>query len=280
MRSLIFIFILISAELKSQGVFNDGDYEKADPCGGESSSLLIHKRSVPRQYLRESDVAWEKRVWRDIDLKEKQNFPLYYPTEYLPCRMSLIQIVSKHLLSGELIAFENESFYKPLEVSSVRNKIRETEEINEITYDAEGNQNESSRTVTDSVSFLNRVTKVRVMEDWYMNKQNSNLEVRIVAMGFYEFLPDKDAYKELFWVYFPALRKQLSKYRVFNGKNNSDYSSFDDLFLRREFSSLIVKENNVYDRSVSEYCNGIDALLESDRIKYEIFKMEQDWWQY
>lgn len=280
MRVITVIATFLFFNLQGQGVFNDGDYENADPCGNENSSLLINKRAVPRQYLRESDVAWEKRVWRDLDLKERQNFSLYYPTEYLPCRLSLIQIVSKHVLTGELIAFEDESFYKPLEISAVRNKIRETGEINEVTYDEEGNQRETTRAVTDSVSFLNRVTKVRILEDWYMNKQNSNLEVRIVAMGFYEFLPDKDAYKELFWVYFPALRKQLSKYRVFNGKNNGDYSSFDDLFLRREFSSLIVKENNVYDRSISEYCNGIDALLESDRIKYEIFKMEQDWWQY
>ena len=47
--------------------------------------------------------------------------------------------------------------------------------------------------------------------------------------------------------------------------------SFDDLFWKRDFSSYINKESNVFDRSVSPNYEGLDALLESERIRNEIF---------
>jgi gliding motility associated protien GldN len=119
-----------------------------------------------------------------------------------------------------------------------------------------------------------------LIEDWYVNSGRSGVEVRIVGMAFYEYVEDKDAYKELFWVYFPAVKPLLAKYRVLNPKNTLDYSSFDDLFARRQFNSVIIKETNVYDRYVFEYAKGIDALMESDRIKNDIFRMEHDLWDY
>jgi hypothetical protein len=46
------------------------------------------------------------------------------------------------------------------------------------------------------------------------------------------------------------------------------------------FSSYIVKESNVYDRSIQSYARGVDALLESERIKEELFTVEHDLWHY
>jgi len=46
------------------------------------------------------------------------------------------------------------------------------------------------------------------------------------------------------------------------------------------FSSYIYKESNVYDRRISEYVTGIDALFEADRIKNEMFNYEQNLWEY
>lgn len=281
MRRMIFgIWILISNTMLSQPDFRDGMESEVNPCGSENNLLEINKRPILGQYIREADVAWEKRVWREIDLREKQNFPLYFPIEYQACRISLFQLISKHVLRGNIVAFADEGYYQPLSVSAARNKIVESEEITEVNYDSSGAEHTTSRIAADSISILARVTKVRLIEDWYLNKQSSTMEVRIVGMGFFEYVEEKDAYKELYWVYFPSVKKYLSKYRVFNPKNNGDYSSFDDVFLRRQFSSLIIKESNVYDRNIAEYCNGIDALLESDRVKYELFKMEHDWWEY
>ena len=39
------------------------------------------------------------------------------------------------------------------------------------------------------------------------------------------------------------------------------------------FSSTIIKEANVFDRSINKYMIGLDALLEANRIKEEIFNL-------
>jgi hypothetical protein len=54
--------------------------------------------------------------------------------------------------------------------------------------------------------------------------------------------------------------------------------SFDDLFWKRDFNSYIHKESNIFDRTVSPNWKGIDALLESEKIKGEMFRLEHDLW--
>ena len=51
-------------------------------------------------------------------------------------------------------------------------------------------------------------------------------------------------------------------------------------FGKRMFSSTIIKEANVFDRSINQYMIGLDALLEANRIKEEIFNLEHDLWEY
>ena len=36
------------------------------------------RRVIPYTHVREADVMWHRRVWRQIDLREKINHPLYY----------------------------------------------------------------------------------------------------------------------------------------------------------------------------------------------------------
>lgn len=281
MKNLSLILIVIgfyaSAQENISGVFSN---EIANPCDSENNNLLVNKHPVPQAYNREADMMWAKRVWRELDLKEKINHNLYFPVEYQPCRVSLFQLVCKHILSGDIIPFSDESFYAPLSLNEVRSKLVTILETNEIIYEPDGTQKEVPIIVYDSTSLCSKVIKIRLLEDWYVNSGRSGMEVRITGMAFYEYVEDKEAFKELFWVYFPAVKPYLAKYRCFNPKNTIDRSSFDDVFTRREFGSYIVKESNVYDRYVFEYSKGIDALLESDRIKSDLFKYEHDLWHY
>ena len=85
----------------------------------------------------------------------------------------------------------------------------------------------------------------------------------------------------LFWIYFPECRKILATKEQFNLNNGTAARlSYDDVFMKRMFSSYIYKEENVYDRSIGQYAAGVDALLEAEKAKAKLFEFEQSLWEY
>jgi hypothetical protein len=66
---------------------------------------------------------------------------------------------------------------------------------------------------------------------------------------------------------------------VYNRQNDAERRTLEDIFWKRMFGSYIYKETNVFDRIIDEYAQGIDALMESERIKEEIFLLEHDLWE-
>ena len=95
---IIIVAVFASINLKAQlGVFQPGDYKD----GVYEKENSTNKRFIPYTSLREGDVTWEKRVWRELDLREKQNHQLYYPIELINGRTSLFQVLAKYILKGE-----------------------------------------------------------------------------------------------------------------------------------------------------------------------------------
>ena len=133
----------------------------------------------------------------------------------------------------------------------------------------------------------NSVKKWRVKEEWFFDKQRSVMDVRIIGLAPLQENKDEitgrltGSFSPLFWVYFPEARKVLINAEVFNlVKNNAERRTYDDIFWKRMFGSTITKESSVMDRKVNEYMVGLDALLEAERIKTEIFNIEHDLWEY
>ena len=92
---------------------------------------------------------------------------------------------------------------------------------------------------------------------------------------------DEDREEDMFWIYFPDYRDLLAQTTVSNfTKNNAQQRSYLGIFEKRMFGSRILQESNIMNREVTEYMIGLDALLESDRIKDEIFNIEHDMWEY
>lgn len=251
-----------------------------NPCDVYDKQNIGNRRPINYTSLREGDVAWEKRVWRDIDLREKQNQPLYYPLEYNACRSSLFQTITRQILIGNIIAFKDEDFLIPYNDSEIKNKLVKRDTIDNIIYDPNGNEYAVRTPIADSISIYERVLKFRVKEDWFFDRQKSSLEVRIVGLAAIEYNEERDYYRELYWVYFPSCRPYFARNDVYNFKNDAERRSLDDIFWKRQFTSTIVKESNVQDRYIDQYLHGIDALVESDRIKMDIFEWEHDLWHH
>lgn len=273
---LILLFAFIERVNAQQGVFKPGDYRD----GVYEKENSVNRRLIPYTFLREADVAYKKRIWRDIDLRDKINLPLYFPLNYeaSETRISLFQVLKRYAISGQIIAFSDEQFLIPLQISDVKTKFSKCDSIEESSFDANGNEIITKVWNYDSLSILRNILKYRLKEDWFFDKQRSVLDVRILGIQANLYLEDKEIFKDLFWVYYPACRPFFAKHEVFNPKNPAENRTFEDIFWKRQFNSTIVKEENVYDRMLLEYLRGIDNLLEAERIKNDLFRWEHDLW--
>ncbi len=277
---ILLVSSLVSSVSAQQSIFQPGDYKDAV----YDKENAVNRRLVPYTHLREADVTWEKRVWRTIDIREKVNQPLYYPTDVNVSRISIMQLMTKYILSGQIISFSDEEFLVPFEKSAIRDKmVIKADSVDQEQFDADGN----SFTIKvagniDSTWIYENFCEIELKEDWFFDKQKSSLEVRIIGMGFNVQLKGKEdlGCNSFFYVYFPACRPYFAKHEVFNTKNDSERRTFEDIFWKRMFASSVKKESNVYNRNIENYSKGIDALLESDRIKGDIFRFEHDLWQF
>jgi len=77
-----------------------------------------NRQPVPYAYVREADVFFSKRIWRVIDMREKINHPLYYPTERINNRRSLMQVFIDGIAEGSLTAYDasSDEFLIPMSI--------------------------------------------------------------------------------------------------------------------------------------------------------------------
>ena len=252
---------------------------------------IPYKKPVPYSYVRESDVMWSKTIWRIIDLREKMNLPLYYPTNPIGNRMSLIDVLMSAIKDEGVTAYSTAD-----ELNEFKNPMNQ-EDLN-MAFDAgvdtiktqDVNTGQLETKIIPREPKTDEVKQILVKEKWFFDKQTSTMKVRIIGIcpiRIYvrkEEVGNPDAAiqkKKTFWVYYPEVRNVLASHEIYNRHNDAQRISFDDFFWQRRFASYIFAESNVYDnRSISNYTSGKDALYESDRIKDAIFNMEQDLWQY
>jgi gliding motility associated protien GldN len=272
------VFLLILAEKPVNAQIVNGAYKRTD---------IIQKKPMPLPSVRESDVFWSRKIWRVIDLREKMNLPLYYPTVEIDGRVNLISLLLKGIENGQITPYDaglDDDFKVPMSDDQVKDRFgAEATTEEKIDFDTG-----ERKTVTIQGEIRpNDIKQYLIKEEWYFDKNNSTLNVRIIGIcPIREFVRAGDASglvqrEKLFWVYYPEARPLLSTNLVLNPYNAAQQVSFDDLFVKRTFNSYIVIAENVYNnRDISSYMSGKEAMLESKRIEDVIFNFEQDLWEY
>jgi gliding motility associated protien GldN len=251
---------------------------------------IPNKAPVPYAYLREADVMWAKDIYRIIDLKQKQNLPMYYPLNPINDRYNLVQLILWGIDNEGIRAFSSTDPHNEFTIPLDRTQIDEvfgagTQTIKRLDMDG----NLLDTTITNERR-TDEVKQILVKEKWFFDKNHSVMSVRIVGLcpiRVYNQLDDQGMpteaifKKKTVWVYFPELRPLFARHEMFNENNDAQRISFDDYFIQRRFNSYIFAESNVYqNRVITEYTMGLDALLEADRIKQYLFETEHDLWEY
>ena len=244
------------------------------------------RKPIPYQYLREADVMWSKVVQRRINLTEKMNLPLYYPTEEMEGRKSLIQLIMWGIKNKSLTAFQSDNFASQMTLSEIDEKFGAKIDTMWQTDDDTG---ETVPIPIKTKAKPEEIKELLVKEMWFFDKQRSVMEVRVIGIcpirAYYKevggALMDEESFKKMFWVYYPEARNIFANQPVYNQYNQSQENTFDDIFFKRIFSGFIFKESNVYNsRRIEEYTTGLEVLLEAERIKEKIFAFEHDLWEF
>jgi gliding motility associated protien GldN len=250
----------------------------------------ITKRVVPYPALREADVMYTKRVWRQMDLREKVNHQFYYPITEIQDRASLFDVVRKAVLEeGTLTAYgtgpvgTDDEFKYPLSAAQVDSLLNPTT-TTMVDTDLDGEPDTPTETKNSITS--PEILYFQVKEDWIWDRHRSERYVRIIGIApmYEKSIGDGDesakSVQPLFWLYYPECRYVFANSEAFNPFNDAQRRTFEDIFQKRYFASYIVKESNVYDRKISDYARGVDGLLEAERIKDDLFTLEHDLWHY
>ncbi|MFT6845849.1 MAG: gliding motility associated protein GldN [Flavobacteriales bacterium] len=274
---IIALVLLVSRVNGQQPTVLDGAYIK------EHNKT---KKVVPYTHLRQADVMWSKRIWRDVDLKQKMNHPLYYPLDEINDRKSLYMVIKGALNEGLITAYDagaygwDDEFNKPLTIQEVESKMFKFQD-SVPTEDEFGNPVMKWQ---EDPLLPDDIVKYRLKEDWVYDKQRSERQVRIIGIAPVKlrFNTDGDIIGDevMFWLYFPECRYIFANHDVFNPNNDSERRSFEDVFWKRQFDSYVIKENNSYNRTIDSYAKGLNSLMESERIKTELFNFEHDLWSY
>ena len=239
-------------------------------------------RPMPYPSIRKADVMWSKRIWREIDFRQKFNQKFYFPIETQANWKSFIVTVLDALKEGKLTAYDisnTDELLVPITYNEVIG--RQTDSIYQLMQRPYPPYEEFDTVIYTDFDHT-KVMRLRAKEDWYFDSQRSQMMVRILAVCpiMIKERNGQEVTEPLFWLSYPESREVFSTAFVFNEFNSAARLTYDELFWKRLFDSYVYKEQNVFDRRISQYATGTDALLEAERIKMEMFMFEENLWQY
>jgi gliding motility associated protien GldN len=282
MKRLFFILIVLVGFSAVNGV-------KAQEVNTElyTKDHVPNRKPIPYAHVREADVLWAKKIWRVIDLREKINLPMFYPTTKMDDRYSLIDLLIYGIQYEGLTAYSTKTedeFQVPLTLDQVMREMGAVSDTQQVRNAETGLYEDK---VIEGEVRSTEVKQVMLKEIWFFDRKYSRMDVRIIGLCPIREYVEGDGGEgqvrksQAFWIYFPEARNLFARHEVFNPRNDAQRRTFDDIFIKRYFGSYIYKEANVYNnRRIESYTAGMEAMMESERIKQEIFEKEHDMWEF
>lgn len=149
--------------------------------------------SLPWRTTMEADIAWKKRVWRNVDMKDPQNAPFVYNAA----------IGKEHNLSRFLVQGAATGVYK--------------------AYSAANEGFTTELTTEELAKMANKLTPdkivgYRIKEDWLYLAKEHRVVVRIVGMA--PLVEERNGKGGItvvpaFWLYYPDVRQYFAGQEVY-----------------------------------------------------------------
>ncbi len=298
MKKVLFYVLAVLAyctTANAQSIIDADD--QSNPNDFYTKVSTTGKKPMPYPPVRESDVIWEKVVWREIDFNERFNQFFYFPTNdsvNSQGRTNLVSLILRAVKNGEISnVYDDDDMKAPKDPAKAISDLagepieRERPKVDadgQTIFDEDG-EPEMETWLQERTFDITTATKIRIKERWYIDKQDSRQKVRILGLAFEydkELASGNNARNWSFWIPMNdmAVRNVLVNADAFDENNDVVENSYDDVFIARYFDSYIIRTSNIHNRSISDYLVGEDAILEAQKLEEEIYDIESDMWEY
>lgn len=239
------------------------------------------------QQLRESDLVYSKRIWRVIELREKQNKVAMWP------RNPLVKVLYDATLAGKIRPYKNDSLQSFFDVEQFARIGCDTFQVKRLLNPDEDDLFKID-TVVETFNPEVRIKQLLLLEEVYFDGRTGQQRTQIIAIApLYQrqingidlgFIP-------LCWfTYYSTktptqdVRNLLAQSYMYNNGNPYQKFSYYHWFEQHLFHSFIIKESNPHDIFLMDdpevKKNGLEALIKAAYLKQLNAEQEQDMYEY
>jgi len=299
MKKGIFVILSFVSFTFAFAQFNDTQIPPPLSAPWEIVEVNQFPGPIPYPTVKANDVMWHIYIWREIDLREKRNHPLYFPTIPQGVYKSLGQLILDAIdmdnpnNEDALPVYTNEDCNIKVPRADIKNGLANTRKIPK--FDPQTGDYIGEIEVVEALTAA-QIMYYRLKEVWFFDKNRGELGVRILEIEpFFEYEKDGIAeieegdmktpttLRRLGNIKYDELRPFLAQQLYYTPKNIAQKLTFDDILTwKRYFSSYIIAEGNIHNnREIQDYKkNPRDQRLESERILNMIRDYESELWEY
>ncbi|MBQ7041426.1 MAG: gliding motility protein GldN [Muribaculaceae bacterium] len=235
--------------------------------------------------MSDADLSWMRVIYRQLDLTNDKNAPLYYPEEPTADQESMFRIIMRLLANNQVAAYE---YLDGREVftDQYRIKVKDMLERFHILYsEAKGSTEKNPKfTIEESDVPANEVLSYYLLERWVFDSRSNRMKTTVEAIcpvlhraGDFGGEPIK---YPMFWIKFDVLRPYLTQQYIFvDDDNNLPKYTYDDFFQLAMYEGDIYKTRNLKNKSMMQlYPDPDDLKRAQDSIQNRLEKFEDKLW--
>jgi len=280
MKRLSFIALLLCAVVSMNAQHQINSF--FDPKGAvrlETQELDSASGALASVFHRADDVVWSRVVYRIIDMRYKQNYQLYFPTNSDdPQYRSLFKVMLDAIVdgmevyekAGDGVDIKPHFEFGPMPKTQVpqfvqvdKNSIGEdiaTSENYLINYDSI--EDKMTLNTYNYQPYVRNQLKFMIQEVVFFDKHYSRLFTKIIAIAPMnsadingEEIPIMDALNQSirFWVIYDDFRPYMARQYVIPQANDTRRVTFEQFFAQKLYASYLIGESNMFSRMFAEY---------------------------
>lgn len=233
----------------------------------------------------DADLQWMRVIYRQLDLNDPKNAPLYYPEESIEGQENLFRIIMKLLANNQIPAYE---YLDGREIFTDQYRIKVKDMLDRfhiLHAEAKGSTEKNPKfTIEESDVPANEVLSYYILERWEFDSRTNHMVTKVEAIcpvlhrsG--DFGGEAVKYP-MFWVKMSALRPYLAQQYIFtDDDNNLANHTYDDFFTMNMYQGDIYKTRNLRNKSMMQlYPDPDDLRRAQDSIQNRLANFEKKLW--